>query len=256
VSCTVAPERVRVRLIPQRMNVLPLLREIVHTPVLDIILHLKRSTGLSVNEIAKAVGMSYMGVKQHCIELEKKRMVDTWRRPKATGRPEKVYRLTHKLDGLFPEMGNEWSLALLNTSAQLYGDSAPSRILFTHFQQRTERWNQGMRKSDLASRLKELAQLRFAEGFLSTLTAVEGGWQMTDHHDPYLAVAKHFPLVHDLDRESVEQLLGVPVQQSVEEAGGLRRVIHHVADANSIPKIEVSPPPGVDPVREDLSSLG
>lgn len=73
------------------MNLLPLLREIVHAPVLEIILLLKRSTGMSVNELCREMKMSYMGVKQHCVELEKKRLLDTWRRPKPAGRPEKVY---------------------------------------------------------------------------------------------------------------------------------------------------------------------
>ena len=68
---------------------------------LEIIKNLKRSTGMSVNELAAALGMSYMGVKQHCVELQKKGYLDTWRRPKEVGRPEKVYRLTEKRGRFF-----------------------------------------------------------------------------------------------------------------------------------------------------------
>ena len=78
-----------------------LLRDIARPQWLDIMRHLKRSSGLSVNELAGKLGMSYMGVKQHCVELEKRGYLDTWRRPKAIGRPEKVYRLTEKADPLF-----------------------------------------------------------------------------------------------------------------------------------------------------------
>ncbi len=210
------------------MNVLPLLREIVHTPVFDIILLLKRSTGMSVNELCREMKMSYMGVKQHCVELEKKRLVDTWRRPKPTGRPEKIYRLTHRLDGLFPQMGNDWTLELLETAEQVYGERAAAKLLFSHFQRRTERWRQALRGAHLAARVKELAKWRFAEGYLTLAREAEGRLEMVDHHDPCGVVAERFPLVHELDRESVEQILGVPVRQTVEEAGGLKRVIHSV----------------------------
>jgi predicted ArsR family transcriptional regulator len=127
------------------MNVLPLLREIVHAPVLDIILHLKHSTGMSVNELCQEMKMSYMGVKQHCVDLEKKRLLDTWRRPKPAGRPEKVYRLTAKLDPLFPEMGNDWTLSLLETADQVFGERAAAKLLFSYFQKRTERWQRSLR---------------------------------------------------------------------------------------------------------------
>ncbi len=211
------------------MNVLALLREIIHSPVLDIILHLKRSTGLSVQELRQEMGMSYMGVKQHCMELERKRLVDTWRRPKPTGRPEKIYRLTRRLDILFPQMGNEWTLELLETAEQAYGERAAEKLLFSHFQRRTERWQRALRSAHLTARVKELTKLRQAEGYLTTLKETDEALEMVNHNDPYGAVAERFPLVHELDRESVEVLLEVPVRQSVEEAGALKRVIHSIS---------------------------
>ncbi|MEM7396649.1 MAG: MarR family transcriptional regulator, partial [Verrucomicrobiota bacterium] len=62
------------------------LRKISRPHWLEILIHVKRSTGLSVSELAKALRMSYMGVKQHCQDLEKKGFLDTWRRPKEVGR--------------------------------------------------------------------------------------------------------------------------------------------------------------------------
>jgi len=45
--------------------------------------------------------MSYMGVKQHCVELEEEGYLDTWRRSKGIGRPEMIYRLTARSHELF-----------------------------------------------------------------------------------------------------------------------------------------------------------
>lgn len=205
----------------------------MHSPALDVILLLKQSTGLSVNELCKEMKMSYMGVKQHCVELEKKRLVDTWRRPKTTGRPEKIYRLTDKLDPLFPEMGNEWTLELLESAEQVFGERAAAKLLFAYFQKRGERWQRLVKSEQLAVRVKELARQRVAEGFVTVVRDGEGGLEMVDHHNPFGEVGRRFPLVFELDREGVERALGVPILQKMEEAGALRRVIHSVQQTSS-----------------------
>lgn len=210
------------------MRVFPLLREIVHTPALDVILLLKQSTGLSVNELSKEMKMSYMGVKQHCVDLEKKRLLDTWRRPKATGRPEKIYRLTEKLSPLFPEMGNGWTLELLESADQVFGERAAAKLLFAYFQKRGEEWQRVVRGATLVERLKALVKLRVGEGFVTVLRVVDGGWEMVDYHDPFGAVGLRYPLVFQLDREGIERVLGVGIEQKVEEVGALKRVIHSV----------------------------
>ncbi len=63
---------------------------------LRIIHMLKKTQGLAIGELAGRLDLSYMGVKQHCEELERQGFLDTRRRPKPIGRPEIVYRLTPK----------------------------------------------------------------------------------------------------------------------------------------------------------------
>ena len=65
---------------------------------------------MSVGELSEAMGMSYMGVKKHCIAMQKLGYLDTWRRPKDVGRPEKLYRITQKLDPLFPRIEDDVTL--------------------------------------------------------------------------------------------------------------------------------------------------
>ena len=48
-----------------------LISEIGRTQRLDIINSLKRTKGMSVNELVEKMGMSYMGIKQHCITLHR-----------------------------------------------------------------------------------------------------------------------------------------------------------------------------------------
>src|SRR5437868_9211055 len=73
-----------------------LLAEIGRTQRLEILNSLKRTKGMSVNELVDKMGMSYMGIKQHCLTLQRDGYLDTWRRPQKMGRPEMVYRLTRR----------------------------------------------------------------------------------------------------------------------------------------------------------------
>ena len=91
-------------------------RDIAKPQQFAIIELLKRSTGMTVAELGRLIQMSYMGVKQHCLDLEEKGWLDTWRRPLPNGRPEKLYRLTAKAADLYPDAGNELTLDLLQSA--------------------------------------------------------------------------------------------------------------------------------------------
>src|ERR1035441_6644186 len=83
-----------------------LLAEIGRTQRLEILNSLKRTKGMSVNELVGKMKMSYMGIKQHCLTLQRDGYLDTWRRPQKMGRPEMVYRLTRRSHDLYPSDSN------------------------------------------------------------------------------------------------------------------------------------------------------
>src|SRR5437763_3688880 len=79
-----------------------LLAEIGRTQRLEILNTLKRTKGLSVNELVARMKMSYMGIKQHCLTIERDGYLDTWRRQQKIGGPEVVFRLTRRMDAHYP----------------------------------------------------------------------------------------------------------------------------------------------------------
>lgn len=207
-----------------------LLREMLHSPVLEIIQHLKRSTGMSVKELGAAMKMSYMGVKQHCVDLEKAGFLDTWRRPKGAGRPEKLYRLTPKADALFNCTGPALTLDLLATAEKVYGESAPPKLLYTYFQAKAEAFAPKLAKAATTEeRAKLLAKLRSADGCISTCeTDAQGHLLLVDHHRPLREIAARYAIVDELECEMIERLLGSEVRRSVEEVSGLVRVTFRI----------------------------
>lgn len=205
------------------------LRDILKTPAIEIILHLKRSTGMSVNELCGRMKMSYMGIKQHCVALEKKGYLDTWRRPRPAGRPEKLYRLTRKTEPLFPQTGNELTLDMLVTAAKVYGETAPQKLIFSFFQTRGDRYSAKLRGKSVVERAEELAVLRSAEGCFSTVEYdAAAGLRLVEYHVPFGEVARRFPVIHEMEREMLARVLNYPVERKVEEAGGLNRVVFRV----------------------------
>src|SRR5882762_4877965 len=101
-----------------------LLAEIGRTQRLEILNSLKRTKGMSVNELVDKMKMSYMGIKQHCLTLERDGYLDTWRRPQKMGRPEMVYRLTRRTHDLYQSDSNQFTLELLNAVQEIYGPNA------------------------------------------------------------------------------------------------------------------------------------
>src|SRR6201989_113169 len=114
-----------------------LLAEIGRTQRLEILNSLKRSKGMSVNELVRKMKMSYMGIKQHCLTLQRDGYLDTWRRPQKMGRPEMVYRLTRRTHDLFQTDSNAFTLELLKSVEDIYGPNAPEKLLYSIFKKKT-----------------------------------------------------------------------------------------------------------------------
>src|SRR5262245_66442637 len=107
-----------------------LISEIGRTQRLDIINSLKRTKGMSVNELVEKMGMSYMGIKQHCITLHRDGYLDTWRRPQKMGRPEMVYRLTRRTHDLLQSDSHQFTLDLLKAAEDSHGSNASEKLLY------------------------------------------------------------------------------------------------------------------------------
>ncbi len=190
--------------------------------VLDL---LKRSTGLSVNEIAKALKLSYMGVKQYCTELEKKGLVDTWRRPTTMGRPEKSYRLTAKAASFYPEVGNEMTLDLLKSIAQLYGETAPDKLLFNYFNKKAEGYLKKLKGATITEKAVSFVKLRDAEGCCAQIEYDEAnGYRVVEYHSPLKEIADQFPNVSRMEEMMFSKVLGLPVTRSEDRVSGLMKI--------------------------------
>jgi len=206
-----------------------------------IIVALKKSQGLAVAELSRQLGLSYMGIKQHCNELEREGFLDRWRRPKPVGRPEIVYRLTPKARGFFRTAGSGLTLDILNAAKQLFGTAAAEKLLFAVFNQMAEQYGEEINGQDPFARAEQLADLRAAEGFLTEFVGTPEP-MLIDYHSPLLDVVERYPLVARLETEMLSRVVGVPLRREESRASDLYRCrFALVLDVQTSPFEKITP---------------
>src|SRR5436853_4366992 len=199
-----------------------LLAEIGRTQRLEIVNALKRSRGLSVNELVDRMRMSYMGIKQHCLTLQRDGYLDTWRRPQKMGRPEMVYRLTRRSHDLLPTDSNEFTLELLNSIGEIYGANAPEKLLYNLFEKRTAALKAKVKGENVTERAKGLAKVRDGEGYMSQfLPSEKEGPQILECHSPIFNLIEKYPIIGRLEQDMFEAVLGTSVRREETRASGL-----------------------------------
>lgn len=197
-------------------------RELVRPQWVKIIEELKIRGSMPIPELASLMEMSYMGVKQHCEVLHDLGYLERSRVPRTeVGRPEITYRLTTKADALFPQAGVGMTLSLLENMKQLFGATAPEKLLFQYFSDLQGKWlSRLQRAKSLVEKATILASLREKEGCFSRCSYdVKNGFRIEEFHHPLWALFAEYPAAILMELRMMEQLMGSKVERR-EVAGG------------------------------------
>src|SRR5947199_771714 len=199
-----------------------LIAEIGRTQRLEILNSLKRTRGMSVNELVDRMKMSYMGIKQHCLTLQRDGYLDTWRRPQKMGRPEMVYRLTRRSHDLFQADSNQFTIELLKSAQEIYGPNVPEKLLYNVFKKKTAALKLKVKGETVAERAKWLAHVRDAEGYMAQLVNDKGEEpHILECHSPIMNLLEHYPIIGRFEQEMFEAVLGTRVRRQVIRNSGL-----------------------------------
>jgi predicted ArsR family transcriptional regulator len=208
-----------------------LIAEIGRTQRLEIINSLKRTRGMSVNELVEKMKMSYMGIKQHCLTLQRDGYLDTWRRPQKMGRPEMVYRLTRRSHDLFQADSHQLTLDLLKSAEEIYGPNAPEKLLYSIFEKKTAALKAKAKGDTVAERGKWLANVRDGEGYMSQFANnhADGGPRILECHSPILNLVDRYPIIGRLEQDMFEAVLRTKVRRQMMRNSGLYECAFHFA---------------------------
>jgi len=199
-----------------------LIAEIGRTQRLEIINSLKRSRGMSVNELVEKMKMSYMGIKQHCLTLARDGYLDTWRRPQKMGRPEMVYRLTRRSHDLFQADSHQFTLDLLKSVQEIYGSNAPEKLLYNIFERKIAALKAKAKGHTVAERAKWLARFRDGEGYMAQFTnGQEDGPKILECHSPIMNLLDRYPIIGRFEQDMFQAVLGTRVRRQTVRNSGL-----------------------------------
>lgn len=200
-----------------------LLRKLAKSQKYLILAEIKRSQGLSVSQLCERINLSYMGVKQHCVALEKDGYLDTWRRPKGMGRPEKAYRLTVTAQEFFPSEHTNFTGEILKSLEQVYGPAAPEKILYQIYQNQTVKMQARVTGATLEERARSFATHRDGDGYMSEyyFNPDLQRHQVIEYNSPVLPIADQFKILTQLENSLIENVLGVRVHREEERVSGL-----------------------------------
>lgn len=190
-------------------------------PRLAVLELIKRSpSGMGVKQLAGELGMSYMGVKAHCLALTSAGYLTTWRQPAPKGRPLMFYKLADAGERLFQGSEEELALELLQETAGLFGATAPLKILMKYFQKQTERYQNLLAQDPLEDRVSPFVVIREREGRMSTLVSGLDSLEIRESLQPLALLMQRHPEARAMEENMVSQILGRNISRR-EEGGAV-----------------------------------
>jgi len=204
---------------------LSLFKDLSRPKLMDIVLLLKRSPGMSVNELAAALRLSYMGVKQNCTLLEKKGYLDHWLRAKAGGgRPEKMYRLTSRTNVLFPNAACHLAIDMIEAAMEQFGIEGVTKLLSHHFEKQRRRYAEKVSGRTLLEKAQSFAKARQEEGFLSSCDfSAQDGLCLVEYHSAIAGLGETLSLAYELEAGMIGDLLGCEVERIAKSTDRITR---------------------------------
>jgi predicted ArsR family transcriptional regulator len=189
-------------------------------PRIRILYLLKRSGGLTAQEIARELGITAVGVRKHLSSLESQGLVTASRRPGPRGRPSNVYTVSVAGEQTFPTGYHDLIVDLLDDFSALGGEQQLDRL----FQRRNERLAQTYQLrlvgKSLSEAVQELAKARDAEGYMVTVEESDGGLVLSEHNCPIISVAQRFPTACQCEHELFEKVLNASMTREITLAQG------------------------------------
>lgn len=139
-----------------------------HDTRYKILYLLKVSGPKTVKELAEALAISSMGIRQNLISLEGARWIRHYQEQRGLGRPQFVYTLTEQGDEQhFPRTYAPEMIGLLKAIQDLEGAAGLDRIFEQRIEQLAKEYRARISSEDLEERVKGLASIRTEEGFMA-----------------------------------------------------------------------------------------
>ncbi len=179
----------------------------------EILQLLKRRGRATVDELARALGMTLMGVRLHLVVVERDGYVRRSTVRQRPGRPALVYSLTPKAEEIFPKRYDLLAEKLLEALDHAGPLQSRGAILESVAHSMAAPLAGRVNGSHLDQRVEEAAAILDEIGAFVSVEKVEGGYLIHQHNCLFYHVAQHSRAVCSVDEIILKDMLGVEVHQ-------------------------------------------
>ena len=170
---------------------------------------LKRRGPLSAKHLARRLGISVAGVRQHLLACEQDGIISSAPQRHGPGRPALLYSLTERGQQLFGHRYGRVALDILDGAHRIGGDDLVRRIFEERYQAQLRRYRPAANEAQVASKVRTLARLRSEDGFMADVEPDRTGrTTLVHHHCPIASVAVNYPRLCACELRLVRKILG------------------------------------------------
>ncbi|TDF95791.1 helix-turn-helix transcriptional regulator [Paenibacillus piri] len=180
-----------------------------------ILTMLKTKGSLTVSDMAKQLGITEMAVRRHLNTLERDGLIEATLVRQAMGRPTNLYSLTGLADELFPKKYHHLTLDLLGELVSEAGEEQVERLFERRKERLISRYGEQMEGKPLADRVKTLAEIQNANGYMVDWNAAEdGSYVINEHNCPISQVANAYNHACQCELMMFKSLLKADVERT------------------------------------------
>ena len=198
-----------------------------------IIERLKRAD-TTVGELARALGMTEAGVRQHLDALSEHGLVESRTRPsEGRGRPPTVWTLTDLAQDLFPDRHDDLTVELISAVRSALGEDGLARVIDARGASQRAAYDRVVpKRGSLRARVDALARVRTDEGYVAEVAdGGDGSVILLEHHCPICTAATSCPGLCGAELQLFRDVLGpkVEIERTQHIVSGDKRCAYRIS---------------------------
>ncbi len=196
---------------------------------------LKRADTLTAPEVAADFDLTDTAVRQHLEALEQAGLVErTSAPPKGRGRPPVHWKLTPLANELFPDRHADLTVELIGAIREAVGEEGLDRVIANRTARQLSSYRKALPepgRTTVKVRVRRLAELRSAEGYLAEAVADGRDMLLLEHHCPICEAASSCQGLCRSELELFQQTLGddVTVERTQHVLAGDLRCAYRIS---------------------------
>ncbi len=192
---------------------------------------LKMRSSMTVNELADALNISSMGIRQHLSILEREGLVEFHQEKQERGRPHHIYNLTEEANSLFPTTYANFAMGLMQEVAKFNGPGFINKVFRSRMKSQLQMYQERLQGKNIIDRIKELAHIRDEEGYMARFDENDTDYVLIEHNCPIAAIAQEYPHVCEIELALFRQSLGTKVYRVEHLMQGNHRCCYRIPKA-------------------------